>query len=99
MANDCQVISVSKSSSKAGFLSPMTGLAHTPCHLLRLEREKLVGAKKCLGASTSVDRDIGDCLRCVKEIEGIRVWLGVKKSPSSHKPGPWSRSFINIYLI
>ena len=70
----------------------MTELAHTQCNLLWLEGEKRVGSKKCLGASTAVNRDIGDCIRSVEEIGGIRVWFGVKKALTSHKTGPWSRS-------
>ena len=61
----------------------MTELAHTQCNLLWLEGENRVGAKKCLGASTAVNRDTGDCLRIGEEVEGVRVWLGAKNSLSN----------------
>ena len=59
----------------------MTELAHTQCNLLRLEGEKLVGAKKSLRASTAVNRDIGDCLRSAEWVRDAKVWLGVKNWP------------------
>ena len=58
----------------------MTEIAQTKCNLPRLEGENRVGAKKCLGASTAVNRDIGDCIRIVEEVGGARVWLGVKNA-------------------
>ena len=53
----------------------MTELAHTQCNLPWLERENRVGAKKCLGASTTINSDIEDCLRIGEEIRGDRLSL------------------------
>ena len=82
----------SKSAPTADYPPPMTELAHTQCNLPWLEGEKRVGAEKCLGAFTAVNRDIGNYLRIGKEVGGTRVWLGVKKALSDPKPGPWSGS-------
>ena len=65
----------------------MIEIAHTQCNLPQLEGEKLVGAKKCLGASTAVNRDIGDCLRIGEEVEGARVWLDLEKSHTQLESG------------
>ena len=58
----------------------MIEIAHTQCNLPRLEVEIVSAQKKCFGASTTVNRDIGDYLRIGKEVEGARVWLGVKNA-------------------
>jgi len=57
----------------------MTELAHTRQFTVVRVRKSVSARKKCLGASTAVNRDIGDCLRSVEETGGTRVWLGVKK--------------------
>ena len=77
----------------------MTEIAYKLGNLPWVEGEKLVGAKKCLGASTTVNRDIGDCLRSVEEVRGVIVSLGVKNALSDPEPGPWSRSNANFYLF